>query len=155
MKFIIIDFKDVHIPEVMRIWENSNGTYLNKSDDSDKLNFFLQRNKGLSQVALIKNKIVGAVLCGHDGRRGFIYHLVVLPDYRRIGLAKEIVNKCILELNSIGIDKCYAFVSNTNKEAFKFWDSLNWKLENQFELISRSEERRVGKECRSRWSPYH
>ena len=56
---------------------------------------YLERNPGMSFVALSSGKVVGVTLAGHDGRRGYIHHLAVHPDFRRQGLASRLVNRCI------------------------------------------------------------
>ena len=74
--------------EIFAMWQITSKRALSKADDRDEIERYLKRNEGLSQIAVCDNKIVGTVLAGHDGRRGFIHHMAVMPDYRRKGIAK-------------------------------------------------------------------
>ena len=69
--------------EVFAMWQITTKRALSKADERDQIERYLLRNAGMSQVAVVDGKIVGTVLAGHDGRRGFIHHMAVLPDYRR------------------------------------------------------------------------
>ena len=69
--------------EVFALWQITSKRALSAADERSQIERYLHRNEGMSQVAVIDGKIVGTVLAGHDGRRGFIHHMAVLPDYRR------------------------------------------------------------------------
>ena len=68
---------------VTALWNSTEGVGINESDEPGQLRAFLERNPELSLVARDVSRLVGAVLCGHDGRRGFLYHLAVLPERRK------------------------------------------------------------------------
>ena len=69
--------------EVFAMWQITTKRALSKADERSQIERYLRRNEGMSQVAVIDGKIVGTVLAGHDGRRGFIHHMAVMPEYRR------------------------------------------------------------------------
>ena len=69
--------------EVFAMWQITSKRALSSADERSQIARYLRRNEGLSQVAVADGRIVGTVLAGHDGRRGFIHHMAVLPDYRR------------------------------------------------------------------------
>lgn len=93
--------------EVYEMWQITTKRALSKADEKDQMERYLKHNAGMSQVAVVDGKIVGTVLAGHDGRRGFIHHMAVLPEFRRkkIGhallhrpLSKKSVNKASTKL---------------------------------------------------------
>ena len=76
---------------VLALWGQTSGVGLNESDTPDQLRAYLDRNPGLSLIARDGTRLVAAVLCGHDGRRGYLNHLAVLPEYRGRGLGRQMV----------------------------------------------------------------
>src|SRR2546421_4865159 len=97
----IDDFDEVH-----RLWGKTEGVGLNESDSRPNVASYLERNSGMSFVARHGTKLVGAVLCGHDGRRGYLHHLAVAKKHRRKGLGKKLVAACFAQLARSGILKC-------------------------------------------------
>lgn len=123
--------------EVARLWEASPGVGLSPSDSRDGVARFLERNPSLSYVAREGDRIVGAVLCGHDGRRGYISHLAVAADRRRAGVGRELVRRSIDALSREGIDKCHIFVFAENRQALAFWRSEGWAERTELVTLSR------------------
>ncbi len=97
--------------EIYSLWKTTEGIGLHDYCDSKEgIANYLKRNPGLSFVARDGDKIVGTVLCGHDGRRGYLHHLAVAPGHRRKGIGKALAEKVIEQLRSLGIRKCHLFV---------------------------------------------
>ena len=111
---------------VLRLWQQTEGVGLNESDEREPVASFLARNPDLSQVACDETKIVGAVLCGHDGRRGYLHHLAVARPHRKQGLGKALVNACLDGLARLGIPKCNIFLYADNAEGEAFWKHNGW-----------------------------
>jgi ribosomal protein S18 acetylase RimI-like enzyme len=111
---------------VIHLWETTEGIGLSDSDTRPAIKVYLVRNPGLSFVVRDEGKIVGAVLCGHDGRRGYLHHLVVEKAYRGRGLGKRLVNACITQLRQIGIQKCNIFLFADNAAGQAFWQRIGW-----------------------------
>jgi ribosomal protein S18 acetylase RimI-like enzyme len=103
------------------LWEASEGVGLDASDSRERIEAFLRRNPGLSAIATVDGAIVGAVLCGHDGRRGLIYHLAVARAHRRQGVGAALVAASLAALRAEGIHKCHVLVFADNDEAHQFW----------------------------------
>jgi len=124
-----ITIRDMGIEDyesVYRLWGNVEGIGLSDADSKEGIKRFLERNPGLSFIAADGAQIVGAALCGHDGRRGYIHHLAVANAYRRQGIGKSLVGRCMYALMRIGIAKCHLFVFDDNQEAIRFWNKVGW-----------------------------
>jgi ribosomal protein S18 acetylase RimI-like enzyme len=111
---------------VYTLWEASEGIGLSDADSKEGIKRFLARNPGLSFIALDGKQLVGAALCGHDGRRGYIHHLSVAKSHRRRGIGKSLVGRCMFALMRIGISKCHLFVFGGNQDAIEFWSNVGW-----------------------------
>ena len=111
------------------LWSNTEGMGLRSLDDSkDGINSFLKRNPRTNFICRDKDEIVGTILCGNDGRRGYIYHTAVKDSYRRKGIARELVHLAIESLKKEDIKKVALVVYFNNKDGNKFWESLGFKL---------------------------
>jgi ribosomal protein S18 acetylase RimI-like enzyme len=122
---------------VSSLWKESEGLLLNADDSRESIIHFLERNTGLSFVALDQGNLVGAALCGHDGRHGYIHNLAVKKDYRKQGIGKSLVGRCMYELIKIGIHRCHLYVESGNQDGINFWKKLGW--EQRVEMISMSQ----------------
>lgn len=101
--------------EVYQLWMSCAGMGLNNLDDSQAgIEKFLQRNPDTCFVAVTAQRIVGVILVGSDGRRGYIYHTAVHPDYRKMGIAKNLVQRALDALEEIGIHKAALVVFERN-----------------------------------------
>ncbi len=114
--------------KVYALWQTISGFGLRSIDDSKEgIEKFIKRNPTTSVVAIIDNEIVGSVLCGHDGRTGYFYHVCVKKEMRRHGIGKEMVVRAMKMLSEEGINKVslLAFRDNTGGNAF--WKQVGWK----------------------------
>ena len=119
---------------LMQLWSLCEGIGY---ESRDSFRRFLERNPGMSVTAWKNGGIVGAVLCGHDGRRGYLYHLAVHPDHRREGIGEALVEKCIDRLSEYGINRCSVFVYNDNDSGLEFWKSIGWRLRDDLQVLAR------------------
>jgi len=87
-------------------------------------------------VARDGEKLVGAVLCGNDGRRGYLYHLAVAMDYQHLGIGKILTEKVLSALKEQGIQKCHIFVIAENLEGMRFWQKMGWKKRDDIIVMS-------------------
>jgi ribosomal protein S18 acetylase RimI-like enzyme len=124
--------------QVYRLWKDTKGIGLSEADSRINIEKFLERNKGLSIVCTNNEKIIGTVLAGHDGRRGFIYHLAVTPEYRLKGIAQELVFKSLQKLREEGIEKCHLFVFKDNELGKRFWTKVGWMKREDIEIFSKN-----------------
>lgn len=131
--FRIGDYDEVHA-----IWRKAEGVGLNESDSRKAVGLFLKRNPGLSQVAVHEGRVIAAVLCGHDGRRGYLHHLAVVRKWRRNGLGRTLVATCLERLRKAGIPKCNLFLYASNRTGRVFWSRLGWSVRTELRLVQRA-----------------
>lgn len=124
--------------EALALWEVTEGIGLSRADSREAIEMFLDRNPGLSFVVRDGSQLIGTILCGHDGRRGYLYHAVVTPSYRYRGLGRKLIGHCLTALRTVGIQKCHIFVYGENKNGIEFWEKTGWHQ--RFELIIMSQE---------------
>ena len=97
---------------------------LNDKDDSrEGIDVYLKRNPNTSFVAICDNKVVGVILCGHDGRRGIIHHTAVSPDHRRYGIGSGLVEHALAALKEEGMNKVLLVAFKKNVAGNAFWES--------------------------------
>jgi ribosomal protein S18 acetylase RimI-like enzyme len=109
------------------LWETTEGVGLGDSDGEAEVAAYLRRNAGMSAVALDEGAVIGAVLCGTDGRRGYLHHLAVAKAQRRRGVAKALLAHCFAALAAEGIPRCNIFVFADNHAGQEFWLAAGWK----------------------------
>ena len=110
-----------------RLWRRVEGLEIAEGDDREGLAQFLKRNRGLSRVAIDGAAIVGVALCGHDGRRGYVYHLAVDPAYQRCGLGRRLLDECLNGLRSAGVKRVIIMVADDNQRGAEFWKRQGWE----------------------------
>ena len=111
------------------LWNSIDGMGLRSLDDSKEgIEKYLSRNPSTSFIAFDDDKSIGCILCGHDGRRGYIYHTCVLPEYRGKGVGTRLVNLACNALKSEGLNKCALVCFTSNETGNGFWKSQNWEL---------------------------
>jgi putative acetyltransferase len=120
---ILDDYDETHA-----LWRQCEGVRISALDDREGFDKFLQRNPGFSQTARIDGKLAAAVMCGHDGRIGYLHHAAVAPQFRRSGIGRAIVGRCLELLKAAGVKAVYAFVVETNSIGHDFWKSLGWTV---------------------------
>ena len=113
--------------EVAALWHTIKGFAIRSIDDSrEGVERFLKRNPTTAVVARLKGEVVGAILCGHDGRRGCLYHVCVREDVRRHGIGKAMVVKCMEALKAEKISKVSLIAFTQNDIGNAFWKEIGW-----------------------------
>lgn len=114
---------------VYDLWLNTPGMGINSTDDSrEGIEKYIKRNPTTSFVAMDNGKIVGAILAGHDGRRGFIQHIAVLPEFRKHGIASRLVNQAMKALEKEEIHKVALLAFKKNELGNDFWDKMEFTI---------------------------
>ena len=118
----IEDYQGVH-----DLWMTIKGFAIRSIDDSrEGVERFLKRNPATSVVAEENGEIVGSILCGHDGRRGCLYHVCVREDCRMRGIGKSMVVRCMEELEKEKISKVSLIAFTENDIGNAFWKEIGW-----------------------------
>lgn len=119
----IEDYDDIY-----NLWTLTKGMGLNNLDDTKTgINIFLQRNPNTCFVAISHNEIIGTIISGHDGRRGYIYHTAVSEKFRKKGVGQKLVTSSLAALKNEGINKVALVVFSNNNLGNLFWEKLGFK----------------------------
>ncbi len=122
---------------VYNLWINTPGMGLNTTDDSrEGIAKYLKRNPNTSFVAEHEGTIIGVIMAGHDGRRGYIHHTAVLPTYRNQGIAKKLVDSAMSALDEEGINKVALVAFKKNELGNSFWENRGFT--NRDDLVYRN-----------------
>lgn len=135
----MVTVRPMHLTDydaVMTLMQQTPGVSLRETDSFEGTSRYLARNPGLSFVALVDDAIVGCVMSGHDGRRGYLQHLLVLPAHRKQGIATALVEHCLATLASLGIMKTHIDVLKTNVTGQAFWQLQGWMRRDDIERYS-------------------
>ncbi|HSW12077.1 MAG TPA: GNAT family N-acetyltransferase [Solimonas sp.] len=131
----LMDPQDV--PACLELWRDTEGVVLREESDSpEALARFLERNPGLSFVAVDQGLVIGSILCGHDGRRAHVYHLAVRTELRRTRCATALLEAAIRALAAEGITRCHAYIRARNLTALGFWSSVGATLRRDIDVMT-------------------
>lgn len=120
----------------LSLWMELEGVRLRDADSPEGIARYLDRNPRLSLVAEVDGVIVGTIMAGHDGKRGYIQHLAVSQSQRRVGIASALVERCLAALARVGILKSHVMILNTNEVGKRFWSEMGWQQRDDVELYS-------------------
>jgi len=135
----IVELSIENYEGVLTLWESGSGVGLDSdADTKERIWIYLHRNPGLSFGAFEKGKVIGAVLCGHDGRRGYLHHLTVAESHRNKGIGTALVDKVTSKLRMLGIRKCNIFVFADNLAGQEFWKKNGWAERTDLKVMSKS-----------------
>jgi N-acetylglutamate synthase len=121
-EFVMADYD-----QAIALWEKIEGVEICEGDSREEVSEYLKRNPGLSRVAEIDGAIVGAALCGHDGRRGWIYHVAMAQEHRGRGVGKLLVEDCVDGLRKAGLKRAIILVAGDNPAGHQFWLRNGWE----------------------------
>ncbi len=136
---IIRKMKSSDYETVYALWLSCKGMGLNDVDDSRTgIEKFLKRNPETCFVAEINDKLIGVIMAGNDGRRGYIYHTAVHPDFRNQGIARTLVETVMKALKKCGINKVALVVFERNQSGNDFWEKLGFTVRDDLVYRNRS-----------------
>lgn len=121
-EFVLADYE-----QACALWNKVEGIEICEGDSREEIRVYLRRNRGFSRVVEDNGALVGAVLCGHDGRRGFIYHLAVAPAYRKRGVGQLLLKDCMRGLQAAAIKRAIILVAGDNSLGREFWLRQGWE----------------------------
>lgn len=121
--------------QVYDLWLRIKGLGIRSIDDSkENIMRFLHRNSNTCFLAEVEHKVVGTLLCGHDGRRGCFYHVCVDEQYRQHGLATQMAERALEALQEEGINKVNLMAFVTNEIGNRFWQERGWQVRKDVNL---------------------
>ena len=120
--------------EVLALWNACEG--VRAAETQEELARILARNPGLSSVVRRGPQLAAAVLCCHDGRRGYLYHLGVAAEFRKLGLGRLLVEHSLLKLKEAGISRCSIFIIAGNEVGEAFWKRVGWRERNDLKVFA-------------------
>ncbi len=124
---------------VWALWMSCRNMGFNDLDDSrEGTGRFLKRNPDTCFVAEADGDLAGVILAGHDGRRGYIYHMAVAEDYRRHGIGSALVDRCLEALKHEGINKVALVAFRTNDAGNAFWERMGFSLRDDLNYRNRA-----------------
>lgn len=118
---------EADLPAARKLWAETEGVELAEGDSVAELAGYLRRNPGMSFVACAGDQLVGAVLAGHDGRRGLLYHLAVAHELRGQYLGRKLTERSLAALKAAGVVRGLILVSRDNADGEKFWTKQGWE----------------------------
>lgn len=125
--------------DVFDLWTRTAGMGMRSIDDSRPgVEKFLTRNPNTNFVAVDGDKVVGVILSGHDGRRGYIYHAAVDMEYRRHGIGTSLLETVYAALKSEGVNKAALVVFSNNETGNSFWKSRGWEKRTDLNYYNKS-----------------
>lgn len=124
-----VNYREMTIADydaVIQLMKSTPGVAVRDADSLDATKRYFERNPNLSFVAEKNQEIIGCVMCGHDGRRGYLQHLIVKETERRNGIGTHLVHESMQTLKALGIQKTHIHVLQNNDIAKDYWTSKDW-----------------------------
>ncbi len=121
---------------LIELFTRTPGVTVRDTDSKLATEKYLQRNPGLNFIVVKGDIIIGCVMSGHDGRRGYLQHLIVDEQYRNQGIGEHLFKQCINALQKIGIEKTHIFVFKDNNIANSFWPKHGWQIRDDLNMYS-------------------
>jgi ribosomal protein S18 acetylase RimI-like enzyme len=135
--FVIRPMRKQDYDNALALWQSLPGLGLSGADKETEIHHFLEENPSTCFVATENRAIIGTVLGGSDGRRGYIYHLAVDSKHQKSGLGRKLVDQCLAAFKVRGLQKCHIFVIKDNMEGMRFWEHIGWKMRDDILVMSK------------------
>ena len=137
MSAILVPMSIEDYTGMIALWQSLEGIGLSGADEQENLAAFIKQNDGTCFVLKENVRVVGTILTGNDGRRGYIYHLAIMPEYQKQGYGKKLVEKALDALKTAGIQKSHIFVISNNQPGIDFWEHIGWTLRDDVLIMSK------------------
>ncbi|MFX1310593.1 MAG: GNAT family N-acetyltransferase [Promethearchaeota archaeon] len=121
--------------EVIEIWRKA-GISVGSTDTEEELERMVKRNPQLFLIGKVDEKIISVVMGGFDGRRGYVHHLAVDPDFQKKGYGKALIDELIDRFRKLGIHKVHLFIEKYNKKVVQFYKNLGWDIRDDLIMMS-------------------
>jgi ribosomal protein S18 acetylase RimI-like enzyme len=131
----IENFKMADYQDVLNLWKDTSIT-ITSSENEDQVQRMLEINPELCLIGKLNSKIVAVVFGGFDGRRGYIHHLSVSPQYQKRGYGKKLMKELVNRFRKMKVHKLHLFVERRNKDVINFYKQLGWIVRDDLEMMS-------------------
>ena len=131
----IENFSMEYYEDIIEIWRKA-GLSIGSSDTKEEVNRMLKKNSNLFLIGKVNDNVVGVVVGGFDGRRGYVHHLAVDPDYQKRGYGTRIMDELNLRFRKLGVHKVHLFIEKYNNEVIHFYEKLGWEIRNDLIMMS-------------------
>jgi len=121
--------------DVVIIWKKT-GISITSSDTKKEVNVMLNKNPDLCLIAKIDEKVIGVVMGGFDGRRGYVHHLAIDPEYQRKGYGRSLMDELTERFQKKRVHKVHLFIEKHNKDVINFYRKLGWEIRNDLVMMS-------------------
>ncbi|MFX0025705.1 MAG: GNAT family N-acetyltransferase [Candidatus Hermodarchaeota archaeon] len=121
--------------DVVDIWKKT-GISITSSDTKEGINIMLNKNPDLCLIAKIDEKVIGVVMGGFDGRRGYVHHLAIDPEYQKKGYGRLLMDELIERLKKKRIHKVHLFIEKHNEDVIAFYNKLDWEIRKDLVMMS-------------------
>ena len=121
---------------LVELWSKFPGNTMTGADGPKGFGAFLARNGRFCYTAEEEGRVVGSVMAGTDGRRGYVYHLAVDPGRQGEGLGRMLMERAEESLREAGIEKAHLFIYADNP-AIRFYRRAGWHLREDIEVMSK------------------
>ena len=135
IKMKIEKFKIEYYDEVVELWRRA-GIEMVSSDTIDEVTRVLNRNPDLILIGKVEEKVIAVVIGTFDGRRGYVHHLAVDPNYQKMGFGKTIMDALIEQFRKMNIHKVHLFIEKSNKSVVKFYKNIGWDVREDLIMMS-------------------
>ncbi|MEJ2248376.1 MAG: GNAT family N-acetyltransferase [Candidatus Lokiarchaeota archaeon] len=120
---------------VLKIWKETSIT-ITSSESKEEVERMLLRNPNLCLIGKLEDKIIAVVFGGFDGRRGYVHHLAVIPEYQGKGYGRKIMEELVKRFRDMKVHKLHLFVEKRNQDVINFYENLGWEVRNDLEMMS-------------------
>jgi ribosomal protein S18 acetylase RimI-like enzyme len=121
--------------DVVNIWKRT-GISVTSSDTKEEVSVMLNRNPDLCLIAKIDERVIGVVMGGFDGRRGYVHHLAIDPEYQKKGYGKLLMDELIERLKKKRVHKVHLFIEKHNEDVIAFYNKLGWEIRKDLVMMS-------------------
>ena len=132
---IIEKFSIKFYKKVIELWRKA-GISVGSTDTKEELERMLQRNPDLFLIGKIDDNIISVVMGGFDGRRGYVHHLAVDPEYQKKGYGKKIMQELVKRFLELRVHKVHLFIEKYNKDTISFYKNLGWDIRDDLIMMS-------------------
>ena len=121
--------------EIIDLWKRS-GLELSSSDTRDEIARMLKRNPDLFLIGKENEKVIAVVIGAFDGRRGYVHHLAIDPDYQKKKYGKIMMDELIEKYHKKKVHKIHLFIEKDNKDVVDFYRKLGWEVRDDLIMMS-------------------